>query len=86
MSAELAEALELRRILHTEYRCLLVGHGFNAIAKLLHSRESFLDVISLFGPMIHAAVANRYAQRDMRLIAEASDVIANMGPGAGNTC
>ena len=35
--------------------------------------------------MIHAAVANRYAQRDMQLIAEASDVIANMGPGAGNT-
>ena len=35
--------------------------------------------------MIHAAVVNRYAQRDMRLIAEASDIIANMGPRAGNT-
>ena len=35
--------------------------------------------------MIHAAVVNCYAQRDMRLIAEASDIIASMGPGAGNT-
>ena len=42
-------------------------------------RDSFFNVISLFGPVISAAIVNRHMQRDALLTAEAHSAITTHG-------
>jgi hypothetical protein len=57
----------------------------SAYAKLNSHRKSLFEVTSLFGPTIHAIIANHHVHRDIRLIAEADTVtaasVANQGHG-----
>ena len=61
-------------------------HGIDA--ESLHSRRSFLNVISLFGPAIFTTIVNRHGQRDMRLITEADKAVvvcmAERGPSGAS--
>lgn len=42
---------------------------------LSHQRDSYFEVIDLFGPTIYTLVTSRHRQRDMQLVAEAENAI-----------
>lgn len=75
--ADLEERLRLRGNLRRQYQCVcsLATCPAQTTANFSDRRNSYLDVVSLFGPTILAIILNRCNQRDTQLAAEAEEAI-----------
>ena len=60
------DELECHQKLHMEYQC--VRSSIVVLALIPDSRNSFFDVVNLFGPAISGIIANRHRQIPRLLI------------------